>query len=143
MLRRPPRSTRTDTLLPYTTLFRSFARSPVVRPARPRRDRNARGSHIGARRLFTLGPRPKPWRCTGDFAGDVAGGCSRSRTFRTYARGHAGQRRTAGAVGRWPRPRPPHARGNGHCRARRNRKWGPARETRGEGKSVEVGVNKG
>src|SRR3546814_10719844 len=26
MLRRPPRSTRTDTLLPYTTLFRSFQR---------------------------------------------------------------------------------------------------------------------
>src|SRR3546814_17364673 len=25
MLRRPPRSTRTDTLFPYTTLFRSFA----------------------------------------------------------------------------------------------------------------------
>src|SRR3546814_14542932 len=24
MLRRPPRSTRTDTLFPYTTLFRSF-----------------------------------------------------------------------------------------------------------------------
>src|SRR3546814_678356 len=24
MIRRPPRSTRTDTLLPYTTLFRSF-----------------------------------------------------------------------------------------------------------------------
>src|SRR3546814_10928364 len=27
MVRRPPRSTRTDTLLPYTTLFRSLARS--------------------------------------------------------------------------------------------------------------------
>src|SRR3546814_6373632 len=26
MIRRPPRSTRTDTLLPYTTLFRSRAR---------------------------------------------------------------------------------------------------------------------
>src|SRR3546814_4680180 len=26
MLRRPPRSTRTDTLFPYTTLFRSFRR---------------------------------------------------------------------------------------------------------------------
>src|SRR3546814_7456357 len=26
MLRRPPRSTRTDTLFPYTTLFRSVAR---------------------------------------------------------------------------------------------------------------------
>src|SRR3546814_10263295 len=27
MLRRPPRSTRTDTLFPYTTLFRSAARA--------------------------------------------------------------------------------------------------------------------
>src|SRR3546814_15766387 len=27
MIRRPPRSTRTDTLFPYTTLFRSFHRS--------------------------------------------------------------------------------------------------------------------
>src|SRR3546814_8640995 len=26
MIRRPPRSTRTDTLFPYTTLFRSIAR---------------------------------------------------------------------------------------------------------------------
>src|SRR3546814_11290762 len=39
MIRRPPRSTRTDTLFPYTTLFRSFAggqallsRRPVRRP---------------------------------------------------------------------------------------------------------------
>src|SRR3546814_2118598 len=28
MIRRPPRSTRTDTLFPYTTLFRSQARDP-------------------------------------------------------------------------------------------------------------------
>src|SRR3546814_12954469 len=28
MIRRPPRSTRTDTLLPYTTLFRSQQRGP-------------------------------------------------------------------------------------------------------------------
>src|SRR3546814_3240235 len=27
MIRRPPRSTRTDTLFPYTTLFRSFDRN--------------------------------------------------------------------------------------------------------------------
>src|SRR3546814_5248306 len=33
MLRRPPRSTRTDTLFPYTTLFRSL--SPCRPPARP------------------------------------------------------------------------------------------------------------
>src|SRR3546814_6316589 len=34
MIRRPPRSTRTDTLFPYTTLFRSRrARRELVRPA--------------------------------------------------------------------------------------------------------------
>src|SRR3546814_16881645 len=44
MIRRPPRSTRTDTLFPYTTLFRSpdrrrYRRLPRrdERPARPRR----------------------------------------------------------------------------------------------------------
>src|SRR3546814_13553761 len=30
MIRRPPRSTRTDTLFPYTTLFRSMARGEYV-----------------------------------------------------------------------------------------------------------------
>src|SRR3546814_4065035 len=36
MYRRPPRSTRTDTLFPYTTLFRSIlARDAVVAGARP------------------------------------------------------------------------------------------------------------
>src|SRR3546814_1547629 len=38
MIRRPPRSTRTDTLFPYTTLFRSIrgghSAVPVVRPTR-------------------------------------------------------------------------------------------------------------
>src|SRR3546814_1622174 len=39
MIRRPPRSTRTDTLVPYSTLFRSDRRRalrimPVVHPAR-------------------------------------------------------------------------------------------------------------
>src|SRR3546814_4794041 len=32
MIRRPPRSTRTDTLFPYTTLFRSNDRSDGKRP---------------------------------------------------------------------------------------------------------------
>src|SRR3546814_15767820 len=31
MIRRPPRSTRTDTLFPYTTLFRSNTRNPHVK----------------------------------------------------------------------------------------------------------------
>src|SRR3546814_14583472 len=30
MIRRPPRSTRTDTLFPYTTLFRSFPRKQYL-----------------------------------------------------------------------------------------------------------------
>src|SRR3546814_5402214 len=34
MIRRPPRSTRTDTLFPYTTLFRS-GRAGTLRPDRP------------------------------------------------------------------------------------------------------------
>src|SRR3546814_10419518 len=37
MIRRPPRSTRTDTLFPYTTLFRSSSESSIVRINRSRR----------------------------------------------------------------------------------------------------------
>src|SRR3546814_4792332 len=36
MIRRPPRSTRTDTLFPYTTLFRSPAADLRVRKSEPR-----------------------------------------------------------------------------------------------------------
>src|SRR3546814_19257429 len=51
MIRRPPRSTRTDTLFPYTTLFRSADRARAVcalAPSRRRRracagDRGLRG----------------------------------------------------------------------------------------------------
>src|SRR3546814_10551116 len=35
MIRRPPRSTRTDTLVPYTTLFRSVAAAIAVAVLRP------------------------------------------------------------------------------------------------------------
>src|SRR3546814_19009222 len=41
MIRRPPRSTRTDTLFPYTTLFRSPL---ATRPARSRRQLHGRGA---------------------------------------------------------------------------------------------------
>src|SRR3546814_8861225 len=36
MIRRPPRSTRTDTLFPYTTLFRSIDDEDAVEPLVPR-----------------------------------------------------------------------------------------------------------
>src|SRR3546814_1949314 len=38
MIRRPPRSTRTDTLFPYTTLFRSPLAWKRCRPTRPPND---------------------------------------------------------------------------------------------------------
>src|SRR3546814_8489926 len=43
MIRRPPRSTRTDTLFPDTTLFRSQCRGPERRGAGVRRDLSEQG----------------------------------------------------------------------------------------------------
>src|SRR3546814_16617342 len=48
MIRRPPRSTRTDTLFPYTTLFRSTRPGPPPWP--PRSSWRGRCT-------------PHPWRC--------------------------------------------------------------------------------
>src|SRR3546814_5547338 len=47
MIRRPPRSTRTDTLFPYTTLFRSAAAAPD----RVRRWRRHRERRLDRRQL--------------------------------------------------------------------------------------------
>src|SRR3546814_18804150 len=63
MIRRPPRSTRTDTLLPYTALFRS-RRSllPVARQHRGRlraRARRERGGDRGRARPQDSGPSPR------------------------------------------------------------------------------------
>src|SRR3546814_2897687 len=62
MIRRPPRSTRTDTLFPYTTLFRSPGEDTAVSRCRPagaggidrlRERRRARGA-AGARGLHRV-----------------------------------------------------------------------------------------
>src|SRR3546814_8266113 len=49
-IRQPPRSTRTDTLFPYTTLFRSTA-STVIRRRGPRRIMTIGSNACTARRL--------------------------------------------------------------------------------------------
>src|SRR3546814_16249153 len=49
MIRRPPRSTRTDTLFPYTTLFRSGVAEPGTRRKRTGRPREP--EPVGHRRL--------------------------------------------------------------------------------------------
>src|SRR3546814_3091306 len=43
MIRRPPRSTRTDTLVPYTTLFRSFRSGSSIALPRPGGSRPPQG----------------------------------------------------------------------------------------------------
>src|SRR3546814_7003161 len=73
MIRRPPRSTRTDTLFPYTTLFRSAqeqrGQDPAPRTARriTRQGRLTTASASGASRYGTADqadgpcPKPAPW----------------------------------------------------------------------------------
>src|SRR3546814_5447266 len=46
MIRRPPRSTRTDTLFPYTTLFRSIRLTPDAQRLGPGQDRYLRDFFI-------------------------------------------------------------------------------------------------
>src|SRR3546814_14739721 len=54
MIRRPPRSTRTDTLFPYTTLFRSMAMA-TAKTSRPQ----PKSADIGARNSPKLERMPK------------------------------------------------------------------------------------
>src|SRR3546814_5812992 len=63
MIRRPPRSTRTDTLFPYTTLFRSGRRENGLR-WRYSRLQGRRGRNEGSRGLSTV-QRPMPKNETG------------------------------------------------------------------------------
>src|SRR3546814_20836106 len=52
MIRRPPRSTRTDTLVPYTTLFRSEAQiARQVRQVGDLRVHHKRSCHLDAREV--------------------------------------------------------------------------------------------
>src|SRR3546814_2712898 len=70
MIRRPPRSTRTDTLFPYTTLFRSpGAATPARRAHRDRRDRRR-------------DPRQHPARAPAQHRGQGVAGRLRHRLLR-------------------------------------------------------------
>src|SRR3546814_4635366 len=66
MIRRPPRSTRTDTLFPYTTLFRSTQhRGTRVSEAGDGRRRHAGtddGLHAGGNAVHHHGLQPGPQR---------------------------------------------------------------------------------
>src|SRR3546814_5271504 len=109
MLRRPPRSTRTDTLFPYTTLFRSITRTAAS-------DRNApqcaayigqsfQGSpHIAAQIAVIMKPlhqsQPPLYRMSihqrrGKISTQQSRACARHRTVygtQQAARSHPGHR---------------------------------------------------
>src|SRR3546814_2864247 len=53
MIRRPPRSTRTDTLFPYTTLFRAL-RAQEQGPGRRRQQRRRRRTAEAGRRVMLV-----------------------------------------------------------------------------------------
>src|SRR3546814_11711390 len=82
MIRRPPRSTRTDTLFPYATLFRSPTTAPATRPR-----------HEGCRldRAAGAEPAPRPDRRHHHLAVPAARGADRlaavlhSRGMRRHA----------------------------------------------------------
>src|SRR3546814_20037597 len=61
MIRRPPRSTRTDTLFPYTTLFRSLAAAKFVEHSVDVHRRQAdRFGDLGLRRRKVASLSPDP-----------------------------------------------------------------------------------
>src|SRR3546814_5512037 len=57
MIRRPPRSTRTDTLFPYTTLFRSSSDGQSIHP--PNESATGTPSRSTSARDDALPPRPR------------------------------------------------------------------------------------
>src|SRR3546814_21200901 len=68
MRRRPPRSTRTDTLFPYTTLFRSWGRSEIVGLAVAASDALTSGKPLPDLANQAVGPRLDlviPFGCAG------------------------------------------------------------------------------
>src|SRR3546814_14832307 len=74
MIRRPPRSTRTDTLFPYTTLFRSHTHRVVSARSREDAARSRSRSRSRARRggrCRASGSTPAPARLLGGFGASV------------------------------------------------------------------------
>src|SRR3546814_19306339 len=80
MIRRPPRSTRTDTLFPYTTLFRSPGSRLVLRSFLPRLGiigwsaRLTRHHTIGAALVTRFGNDPGIVPATGERKSDLRSG---------------------------------------------------------------------
>src|SRR3546814_2350173 len=104
MIRRPPRSTRTDTLFPYTTLFRSHGAAAAVPDPLQSRRHAGRLEEAAPPRGFAAAHRPRP-RPAGDAAlrGGAAGdGGSGGQTGR--GADGVGEGQLSAPVGNWYRP---------------------------------------
>src|SRR3546814_5952126 len=103
MVRRPPRSTRTDTLFPYTTLFRSPARLAAAELSGLRLSglqpagAHDRAGKCGASADLSRGKPRKPARGRNGRAGQ-GGTCAlgHAHTFRAFRRAAAARRDCAG-----------------------------------------------
>src|SRR3546814_19851551 len=60
MIRRPPRSTRTDTLFPYTTLFRSQVRVSDVARVELGADDYSSNTYLSGKPTVVMGVFPRP-----------------------------------------------------------------------------------
>src|SRR3546814_19540314 len=99
MIRRPPRSTRTDTLFPYTTLFRSACGWRLYM-ARGGRSADAAVVHRGAARAYRLsdgarGADPAAGRGGGADRADLAARIARRAELSAELRRGHGDHRTA------------------------------------------------
>src|SRR3546814_15698525 len=118
MIRRPPRSTRTDTLFPYTTLFRSADPVPRNRAARRRRP-------VGGRQAAF----PAGGSCRAPRGGNAAGAPP----------AHVGQRRPGAVAPHRPRNR----RAGAVLRAPRNARELPGAVTLGSTRQALRGPGPG
>src|SRR3546814_13722354 len=105
MIRRPPRSTRTDTLFPYTTLFRSSWRlDPERVGAKPACE--AAGRVYGLLRLVPRPARGYAWKCMCAALRQQAGVAIRRRSqIRRRMVRPAGLEPTTPGLGLWLRMR--------------------------------------
>src|SRR3546814_19658905 len=99
MIRRPPRSTRTDTLFPYPTLFRSegfaqTARVPVISPAERAAIFKAGGAVLRGGKWLGCADAPSPEPATIDLYKDLNGDGRPEAvvtSYGTYCYGMTGQ----------------------------------------------------
>src|SRR3546814_20421796 len=115
MIRRPPRSTRTDTLFPYTTLFRSYPAVPVRAAPGGRAGADDEQHHRRAEVLLYPHARPPRSHAYADphHASPQDPGRSAHGRHEAAARCNTLAQASAGAVGRFWRATPGRRGGRG------------------------------